>query len=186
MVRARGCEPRDMGSIPVHHPNQYCTARVRIWRGGPPVQRMRRVRFPPRAPCPSSVSGLRVRLKSGRSRFDSGGGHFARIAQWQSAAATRRRREFDSFFAHEQFMGVPSGRITALQAEISGFDSRRLHCPVDAHEPAISNRLRVWGATRVADAPFRGREVANGKRVIPRGRFAWNDAGSSPARAMPS
>jgi hypothetical protein len=44
-------------------------------------------------------------------------------------------------------------------------------------------REGVWGATRVADAPFGGREVADGKRVVPRGRFTWNDAGSSPARA---
>jgi hypothetical protein len=34
------------------------------------------VRFPRRAPRPSCVSGLRVRLKPGRSRFDSGGGHY--------------------------------------------------------------------------------------------------------------
>ena len=64
------------------------------------------VRFPRRALRPSCVSGLRVRLKTGRSRFDSGGGHC------------------DS-------SGAPSGRVTALQAEISGFDSRHLHCPVE-------------------------------------------------------
>jgi hypothetical protein len=120
-ARARGCGPRDAGSIPVHHPIPHLHLladasgeAIRLSNG------TRWVRFPRRALRPSCVSGLRVRLKPGRSRFDSGGGH--RISHFRY-----------------RISGAPSGRVTALQAEISGFDSRRLHCPVEQTEAHRKN-----------------------------------------------
>jgi hypothetical protein len=138
------------------------------------------VRFPRRALRPSCVSGLRVRLKPGRSRFDSGGGHCSA----NRSMAERRHDEAEmsvrfALRAPRSIGGaVGTGHCLASRDKRVRLPPPPLPCRANGSSPEKRETgtakaapmtcyldTRVWVATRVADAPLRGREVAHGKRV---------------------
>jgi hypothetical protein len=61
--------------------------------------------------------------------------------------------------------GAPSGRITALQAEMSGFNSRRLHCPVEQTEAHRKTWNRPAKAAPMTCYLERGCGVRRGLRM---------------------
>ena len=128
------------------------------------------VRFPRRALRPSCVSGLRVRLKPGRSRFDSGGGHSCANrsmaerrhdeAEMSVRFALRAPRSIGGAVgtAHCLASRDKRGRLPPpplpCRANGCGFDSRRRFpvCPRVEMDIMRGYEPRVGGSTPPGDA----------------------------------